>query len=431
MSFETLEIAGGAALLAFVVHVLTRHQMQKHLSAAELRYSRLAAKKAETSEHLQTEKEERARLQQVEEAFQTLVARIPWIIRDLMECNDAREVPDRALNLIQELFLPRYIAFFARSREGFVATHVRGASPFPLHARVGPQEGVVPWAALKQLVLTPEDIASETGAMKGAYFSGPVCEFSYCVPIMLGETTSAVIIVGAFERIIPAAHDFASAVGVMTAQSLRSIQAITQQRRLAITDGLTGLLNKKYVQEYLQNELIPDASKEGLAVFLFDLDNFKHYNDQNGHLAGDDLLRSVSEVLQENTRVEEVLGRYGGEEFLMLMPGATKESALRGAERLRAAIAAQPFRFGEGQPLGRISISGGVAVFPEHGRSAGQLIEAADQALYEAKRAGRNRVIAFDGSSQVMHEDGKLEPHDDELEGAILLEEELVFGEEG
>jgi diguanylate cyclase (GGDEF)-like protein len=279
-------------------------------------------------------------------------------------------------------------------------------------------------------VTTPEDVATETGVTRREYFSGAECEFSFCIPIVLKERTMCVILIGPCQRSIPSAADFAKAVSVMTTQSLRSVRALAQQTRLAITDGLTGLLNKKYVQEWLQ-ERVMSAEAAPLGVFLFDIDHFKHYNDRNGHLAGDDLLRSMSEALREVTREGEVLGRYGGEEFLLLMPNADKEAAMRGAERIRAAIAKRAFHFSDGQPLGHISISGGVAAFPEDGRSAGQLIAAADQALYEAKRRGRDCVLRFEGAGQVMQEDGKIEAADDDKpDTPITLLDEVVFGDE-
>ena len=425
-------IVGGLSGLAFLVfHLYQMNQVRQRYHALELRFSRMAAKEAEGSRSLQSEREERVRLEQVEDLLGSTVARIPWMIRDLMECNEIREIPDKALNLVEELFLPRYVTFLNVSGEGFVVTHVRGDGPFAVGSDVGPKNGVVPWTAQKQLVTMPEDVTTETGVMRREYFSGAECEFSFCIPVVLGERTAFVILIGPCQRSIPSAGDFAKAVGVMTAQSLRSIRALAQQTRLAITDGLTGLLNKKYIQECLQ-ERVMSSEPAPLGVFLFDIDHFKHYNDRNGHLAGDDLLRSVSELLREITREGEVLGRYGGEEFLLLMPNADEAAAMSGAERIRAAIAKRAFRFSDGQPLGYISVSGGVAAFPQDGRSAGQLIAAADQALYEAKRSGRDCVKRFEGPGQVMHEDGKIESGDDgKAESAILVLDQVVFGEEG
>jgi diguanylate cyclase (GGDEF)-like protein len=237
------------------------------------------------------------------------------------------------------------------------------------------------------------------------------------------DATTAVMLIGPLGRTVPSAADFARLLGIVTAHSLRSMKALAQQTRRAKTDGLTGLLNKTYVQQFLQQHVSSGMAGESLGVFLFDLDHFKHFNDRNGHLAGDELLRSMSELLRQITREGEILGRYGGEEFLLLMPGTGKQQALAGAERVRAAIAAHEFHHSEGQPLGKISISGGIAVFPEDGQNAGDLIAAADQALYEAKRQGRDRVLAYQGTAQVMKEDGDIELAGRDEDEIISLEE--------
>jgi diguanylate cyclase (GGDEF)-like protein len=416
---------GAFGLIA--AHLLWARRAQSRLEAAERRHDRLAAREVETSRSLELEKEERARVEQEEQLLRAIVSRLPWMIQELMECHDAREIPSKALDLIQELFAPRYVAFFARSADGFVATQVRGETEIALRSELGPRDGVVPWAAGKQLVLTPEDVASETGVMKAEFFTGAECAFSFCIPVVVDAATRAVILVGPSDRVVPSAADFARAVGVMTAHSLRSKRDLAQKTRLAETDGLTGLLNKAHVQEYLQQHL-QRGMAESLGVFIFDIDNFKHYNDRNGHPAGDELLRSLGELLRAVTRKGEVLGRYGGEEFLLLMPAVSKEQALAGAERVRFAIDTHPFRFAEGQPLGKISISGGIAAFPEDGRNAGELIAAADRALYEAKRQGRDRVLAYRGADQVMKEDGEIERGSHEGREEVINLDEPIRG---
>jgi diguanylate cyclase (GGDEF)-like protein len=137
-----------------------------------------------------------------------------------------------------------------------------------------------------------------------------------------------------------------------------------------------------------------------LSVFLFDIDHFKAYNDTNGHVAGDRLLQDLAGLVERRTRRDDIFGRFGGEEFLVVMPETARDQALSAANKLRAAIAEQPFPFGEKQPLGCMSISGGVASYPSNGSDAEALLRAADAALYEAKRSGRNRVLAAVGEYQ-------------------------------
>jgi diguanylate cyclase (GGDEF)-like protein len=128
-------------------------------------------------------------------------------------------------------------------------------------------------------------------------------------------------------------------------------------------------------------------------VFLFDIDNFKNYNDTNGHLAGDKLLQQLAGLVNESVRKDDIFGRFGGEEFLLVMPHTTAQQGMAAAEKVRNLIATQKFAFAEKQPLGVVSISGGVAEYPHHGLDAAGILHAADEALYEAKRSGRNRVL--------------------------------------
>jgi diguanylate cyclase (GGDEF)-like protein len=130
-----------------------------------------------------------------------------------------------------------------------------------------------------------------------------------------------------------------------------------------------------------------------LSVFLFDIDNFKNYNDTNGHLAGDRLLQELAGLVQESVRKEDVFGRFGGEEFLLVMPHTSERQGLAAAEKIRRLIAERAFPYADRQPMGHLSVSGGVAAYPAHGVDAASLVHAADAALYEAKRRGRDRVL--------------------------------------
>src|SRR5262249_21210080 len=181
---------------------------------------------------------------------------------------------------------------------------------------------------------------------------------------------------------------------IVAAATITRLQLLSEQIRLAQTDGLTALLNRTRLLAQARDLLKADPGPRSVAFFLFDLDHFKPYNDTNGHLAADALLHSLSHPLGERTREEELVGRYGGEEFLVVIPNVDREQALRAAERLRVTIASTPFAHGEKQPGGRISISGGISIWPIDGEDLQTLLKRADLALYAAKRAGRNQVCA-------------------------------------
>jgi diguanylate cyclase (GGDEF)-like protein len=131
-----------------------------------------------------------------------------------------------------------------------------------------------------------------------------------------------------------------------------------------------------------------------LSLLLLDIDHFKNYNDTSGHPEGDAVLKAVGQILRGSVREDDVAARYGGEEFVVVYPGASKAQALALAENLRHAVESHPFAHGARQPCGRVTLSGGVATFPDDSRSGADLVQCADQALYAAKDAGRNRIVA-------------------------------------
>jgi diguanylate cyclase (GGDEF)-like protein len=166
--------------------------------------------------------------------------------------------------------------------------------------------------------------------------------------------------------------------------------------RLAMFDSLTATLNRRaFMLEYQRELSRCQREKVGLALAIFDLDHFKDVNDTHGHLAGDEVLRQVAEILRSSLRGHDVLGRYGGEEFALLMPGADTAAAIAGSERARLAVGERPIRVGRlSIPL---TISAGVAAYGADGLDWESLLRSADAALYEAKRGGRNRVVAAHG----------------------------------
>ena len=164
-------------------------------------------------------------------------------------------------------------------------------------------------------------------------------------------------------------------------------------REQSITDPLTGLYNRRYLLELLPRELMR-AGRNGthLALIMADLDHFKRINDSFGHDGGDVVLRALGGLLKEMIRGSDIACRVGGEEFLLVFPEATVEGAARRAESIRAAV--RELRLEHlGRPLGTITASFGVAVFPDHAEDADKLLQAADECLYRAKDAGRDRVV--------------------------------------
>jgi diguanylate cyclase (GGDEF)-like protein len=171
--------------------------------------------------------------------------------------------------------------------------------------------------------------------------------------------------------------------------------AIVRERveNLAATDGLTGLFNRRYFDSALARELARcDRSSSSLALLIADIDHFKSFNDTYGHAMGDLVLKKVASVFASALRKADVLARFGGEEFVVILPNVTARGAIESAQRLRESVAAAAIH--PGGPRKRVTVSIGAALFPAEAADAESLLKAADGALYEAKRQGRNRVVA-------------------------------------
>jgi len=219
-------------------------------------------------------------------------------------------------------------------------------------------------------------------------------ELWMAVPIIFKERVLGVIGIGEIEDPIGNESDLLKMTADIAAVTLLNQIMLNEAQHWANTDSLTGLNNRNYffkMSRYYMERSLRDATE--ITFFLFDIDNFKHYNDTNGHNAGDLLLIQMSRIIRESGRKNSTVARYGGEEFIVMLPGITKEDALIYAERLRESIAQYPFQHREKQPLGFVSISGGIASFPEDGESINKVIQHADTLLYQAKSEGKNRVL--------------------------------------
>jgi diguanylate cyclase (GGDEF)-like protein len=185
----------------------------------------------------------------------------------------------------------------------------------------------------------------------------------------------------------------AAILGEQVGMALANLALREKLRNLSIRDPLTGLFNRRYTEETLDREIRRAArSQESLAVLMMDVDHFKRFNDTFGHQAGDQVLREIGKVLATHTRGGDVVSRMGGEELLAILPSARAPDAERKAEELRAEISKLRL-LQAGRDLGEVTVSIGVALYPQHGVNAEELFRAADAALYAAKRAGRDRVV--------------------------------------
>jgi diguanylate cyclase (GGDEF)-like protein len=194
-------------------------------------------------------------------------------------------------------------------------------------------------------------------------------------------------------RFTPGEVALFQAIGNQLGVAIENARLHAEMQRLSQTDPLTGLFNRRGLDERMQIEILrAKRYRHPLSVVMIDIDHFKNYNDAHSHLEGDVILKQVAELFRIHVRETDVVARFGGEEFLILLTETAKAEALEVAEKIRAAVSVRPFLHAGTQPEGKLTISLGVATSSADLSEAQELIDKADHALYGAKNAGRNRV---------------------------------------
>jgi diguanylate cyclase (GGDEF)-like protein len=418
-------LAVGVALIA-MAFVLGRRPMENQVRRLELTVSRLDRRAQEFQRRAEDTQERCDAAENLVRRLQRSIVEMPEIAQRLSATRDLREIPERTLDLVQEMFDPTYSVFYRSGHDQLIAVASRGESEYGVGHRVKHEEGVVGWACVRQLAFTAEDAELESNVVKDRHLSKgwPERGFSLCLPIVSGQQTIGAILIGPSSRNLPQLREIGRTIALITSVCITSAVVLKQQKMLAKTDGLTGLLNKRHLLGRLGELLSTEGGPRVVSLFLFDIDHFKHYNDTNGHLPGDELLKSLSALLKDSIRDGDLVGRYGGEEFMLVMPGAEKAVALRAADRLREKISETGFSYRENQPSGRVTVSGGVATWPQDSGAVEGLIQCADEALYHAKRSGRDRVFAFTAAELVT------EPSDAAAGGVLDLMAEDIEKED-
>lgn len=234
------------------------------------------------------------------------------------------------------------------------------------------------------------------------HFAGRPPERYVCMPLTAhGETLGVITVECPGIEVATQAElreSTLSSLGEMAAMAIAGLKMRHKLESQSIRDGLTGLFNRTFMEVALEREM-SRASRQGkqVAVMMVDIDHFKQFNDSFGHEAGDVVLREVAESMRLGVRGEDIVCRYGGEEFIVIMPEITTGAAMERAELLRRIVSDLALRY-HGQPLRQVTISVGLAMFPENSNDADELLRSADHAMYAAKHRGRNRVVMADAT---------------------------------
>jgi len=314
----------------------------------------------------------------------------------LQACNTLEEAYAGAGQYLPLMFPEGSGALFIYHEKKNVLEEAARWRDFPPGPTVFPQDEC--WALRKGQELLVKDPAS--GLLCG-HLAGIAAADYLCVPMVAhAENLGLLLLLKETQEssgegpLSEAKKRLATTAAKQIALTLANLKLRNTLRLQAIHDPLTGLFNRRYMEETLEREIRRVQRKDApLGIIMLDLDHFKNFNDSYGHEAGDTLLEALGSFLQANIRQEDIACRYGGEEFLLILPEASLEVTRQRAEKLRQGVQNLQVEY-RGQPLGPITVSLGVAVFPDHGDNVEAIIRAADAALYRAKQGGRNRVMA-------------------------------------
>ena len=234
-----------------------------------------------------------------------------------------------------------------------------------------------------------------------AIYGGALLPRQGAITILVASLAGELIVLASLTSLRTAVVDFLNVGAVLATVVIMLLRSAERQavlthelRQMAAVDSLTGLVTRRVFDEAANAALTAVPSQEGTSLMLLDLDRFKAINDTYGHPAGDAVLVQLSELVLSRLSPEYVVGRLGGDELALLLPGCAADDAERCAERLIEEVRAAEFSVGGGADPIRLTVSIGLAHAPTHAVNLRTLYAAADQALYEAKRAGRDRVVA-------------------------------------
>jgi diguanylate cyclase (GGDEF)-like protein len=325
------------------------------------------------------------------------------------------QIPPQGARIGAKLFEPGLSQAWSAVNSGVLETTDAGGAPrvyafqgvvenpdgtAPLRVVVGVHQGVIYAEARTTFIKTVGALVAVTMLLLlGGWYGAEVMVLrnlrkllDVARRVQAGDLTARTGLPGGREEVSRLGEAFDQMTQALQNRDAELQRALRETRELAITDPLTGLHNRRYLWELLGRELLKARrNRIPVAAILADIDHFKRFNDTWGHEAGDVVLKRVADVIREHVRGSDIGCRYGGEELAVILPDTTLEVAVERAERIRSGVAAVRLEYG-GKPLDAITLSFGVAVFPQHAGDAEALLRAADQALYEAKKAGRNRV---------------------------------------
>ena len=410
--YDIYTVGAGAIALAVMLGLMIGRLGKERLRLEATKVTGLHNRLARAENQVTQQNQQLAQMASDQGTVSSLALTLPSVVRQLNRADlEPRDVPPLILQLAEAIFQPRQILLYTLRRLPDASGKLRPVLRLITHKglqsvhesikQIDIGEGKIGWVASNRLDMLDEDwqhLSRADGVT--VQNNHPSLRLDVIGPLVRHhrdrEQLLGVLCIGAagtHPREEKLMFQMVTNLGSLALVNAMHVNVLKDQ---ANHDGLTSLLNKRCFMEKL-SETIVTAEKEAqpLTLFIFDIDHFKTYNDTNGHPAGDELLRRLSALLKQQMRPRDLCCRYGGEEFMVAMPRTDSKEGFAAAERIRSVIEEQDFPHQEKQPGGNLTISGGVAVFPTASARGDELIQCADDALYESKAKGRNQLTLF------------------------------------
>lgn len=306
---------------------------------------------------------------------------------------------------------------FAETPAGSIALYHDDRKELSLHAHSGLTSEFVRcerWevmpGGLTERVLNAGEIFCVEDTEQTSFFNNPIAlkegiRSLVCVPLVFQERIVGILYLDDFvpRKFDPTKLNLLSILASFAAMSISNATLHRRTKMMSITDLLTGLYNHRHFKQYFKQEVMrAKRYQKPLSLIMLDIDDFKSFNDRFGHAVGDRVLSALGEIIQRAIRGVDIAFRYGGEEFIVILPETMLASAILAAERLRACVASGSSQILKELAVNGVTVSVGVASYPENADSADELFHIVDQLLYRAKREGKNKVH-HEPSRQVFH----------------------------
>ena len=323
---------------------------------------------------------------------------LPQFTKKMTENLPSDAYPAIAVRSVKDFFHAEKVGYFAPAEGSSDYTLVIGVG-FPPDwmnkVRIHSDEGILGMALQKRVVVSKMDPHSSSGRRSSRRtLEDMEVAPDFVAPVFGISGTAGALVVAGCPFPLEEERTYISMFADQLSTMLKIAALLNSNRSGTWVDHLTGVANRLYFLQRFESEIRRTENyRQALALFMLDIDEFKKINDTHGHHVGDVVIRKMAEIVKKNTRGSDLFGRFGGDEFMVLITSTTEEQAISFAEKLREKISTTDIAIPGTEVPVRITVSGGLAMFPTHGQSTTELFRAADDALYESKRQGRNRIL--------------------------------------